>query len=77
MLRRVQGGWWLDATDASTPEGKDPARKRAMALHVSQAHTYTLQRNPAFKKCLPVFPHFPRTLSRQWYRISARTKAIT
>lgn len=60
FLRRGQGGWWLDATDITTPEGKDPIRKRAMALHFSQAHTYTAQRNTVFKKYLPVLPTLPR-----------------
>lgn len=74
LQRRGQRGWWLGATGTSTPEGKDPIRKKAMALHLSQAHTYAPQRNTVFKKYLPVLPHFPRTLSRHWHRISARTK---
>lgn len=45
--------------------------------HGTQAHTYTPQRNTVFKKYLPVLPHFPRTLSRHWHRISARTRAIS
>lgn len=75
LLRRERGGWWLDATDTTTPEGRDPVRKRAMALHLSQAHTCTAKRNTVFKKYLPVFSHFLRTLT--WHRISARTKGIS
>lgn len=77
LLTRVQGGWRLDTADTIAPEGRDPIKKRAMSLHVRQAHAYALQRNPVLKKHLPVLPHFPRALSSHRYRISARIKATS
>lgn len=57
LLTGAQSEWWLNTTDTVTPEGKDPIRKGAMSLHVSQAHTYTLQINPILQKFIPLCSH--------------------
>lgn len=49
--------WWLNTTDTVTPEGNDPISKGATSLHVSQAHTYTLQRNLVLQKFIPLCSH--------------------
>lgn len=74
LKRRVQADWQLSGTATFTPEGKDLFRKRAVSLHAMQPHTYMLQRNPLLKKYILVDPHFPRTLSSHWYRISTPQK---